>query len=473
MGTAGDNMTFNFPSSTVQNTVSSCVPVYTNWPQSTVSSPGQIDAWYINASDSFITFQLENLSDVLQVGTECGSSGSGGNCSSFLNGGMPTSTWEIACHVQTLGANGSSFQAIWATPQNGGGLVANSLSLNTGTSTTGGVNEAQVTGLGTHGGPSGYDVDYGPEILCGLTSSQTSCGFPLAPGLQLVSPTMSPTSGNYSSSQTVTISNISPQSDSYYYTTCSTPGCTPATPTTSSTLVTGTITVTPPEAVSAIAARTSNPSSAVTTAVYVQPNATYVGSAGTNGTATAVTISGLSIPSGDIIVVGNGSSNTGVLNGVADSNSDTSTCGSIVNDTVNNYSAEACEMKAAATVTTITCKQTSGGSTINCLVAWYSPGTLSGTVDATAGADNQRTGPWSSGNTASLQGSSDLVVDFWFTCCSTTSTYSDGSTQRVVATGTYNSGLSDRTGWGSSPAYASGKWSGLTDSGSVVVIAIK
>ena len=129
------------------------------------------------------------------------------------------------------------------------------------------------------------------------------------------------------SGQTVTITNISSVTDSYYYTTCSSAGCTAATPTTASTLVSGTITATPPEQVCAISARAApynNPVSAATCANYISPNATYVGSgqcSSASGTATC-TISSLSIPSGDIIVVGmdgGGSGGTNTLT-VADSN---------------------------------------------------------------------------------------------------------------------------------------------------------
>jgi hypothetical protein len=277
-GATGDAVTINFPSSTVQNTVSSCVPVYTTWPQNAESIPGQIDAWYLYATDSFETWQLADESGTsLLIGNECGGSPTGGTCyptDNSSNGVMPTGSWEIACHDLTLGANGSAYQGMWATPQNGGALLNNSLTSATGTPTAGGTNLSSTAGLGTHTGPSGYNVNYGAQILCGLTAAQSSCGFPIAPGLQLIAPTLTPPAGAYNSSspQTVTIGNVSPQSDTLYYTTCSTVGCTPATPTTASNTVTngGTISVTIPETVSAIAVRTGNPSSPVTTAAYTE-----------------------------------------------------------------------------------------------------------------------------------------------------------------------------------------------------------
>ena len=499
MGTNNNHVVFNYPTA-VQGTVSKCTPHYTNWPQTTTSISRVDFDDLVQSSSLFNTMQLSNAGTSTGITTECGGTVTGGNCTGGegTNGNMPTSTWQIFCHIVN-NATGTSYSAVWNAPTSGsplttGTLVTNSLVTNN-SSTTGGTSTASLlfgSGTGSGGGPSTFSTWSGAAVFCGLNATQTSCGFPAAPFLQLLSPSDSPGSGNYTSNQTVTATNPSTATDSIYYTTCTTVGCTPSTPTTSSTLYSGSFTATPPEAISYIATRTGNQSSAVTTSTYVQPNASFVGASriitsgvttanalvaitissftGTSGTLTftnsgtnlltagetvalsgftggntglngqsvtvlsaslsttvfeaTVTGSGYSsgtgtatpnIPSGDIIVCGNGNSSNGI-SACTDSHSDTYTCGSITPDW-GNGDVEICGAKAGATVTTVSCNQTSAGATINCLVSWYSPGTLAGTVDQTAGNNNASGSTWTTTATSTLGGSADLVVGMWQSCC--------------------------------------------------------
>ena len=494
-GTAGDNSIFNFPTSGIQNTVSDCVPFYTTLPQTT-SFTGRIDTWTMGASASqFTNMQLQDSGTILFTPTECGVTGTT-NCTAgefTPTGAMPTSAWQIWCEVQTLGANGSAYDAVW-NPATGalcdgsscgtsGTLVSGSLMTNSATATTGLTNIKQELQLGVNPGPTGgFFSWWGPEIHCGLITSQTACGFPVAPGLQLISPSLSPGSGNYSSAQTVTVTNISSVTDSYYYTTCTSAGCTAATPTTASTLVSGTITATPPEQVCAISARAApynNPVSSATCANYIQPNAAYVGSgqcSSAAGTATC-TISSLSIPSGDIIVVGMDAGGSGGINTltVADSNTDTPSYTTAVKETTNGWYSRMAMFKAGATITSITCTKSLPTSNAgNCLYAYYSPGTLTGVLDQSTGQDQPNTTKWSSGSTSALAGASELLVGGWFifTSSGITNTPTDGSTQRITCSSNGNCGMQDSAAWTTSAGSATGTWSG-SNYGTAIVMAIK
>jgi hypothetical protein len=476
-GTQGDNIRFLFPTSTVQATVSSCTPIYSTIPQGT-STSGRIDTWTLqNNSAGFTNMQVNNGGSVLQLLTECGNQPVSGNCVTYSDevtnmSPLPTSTWEIMCEQQTSGASGTSYSAVWNTPQAGGALVANSLASSTANGTNGvGALTAEETQIGVSAGPAGYYSYFGAQIFCGLINSQTSCPFPLVPGLQLFSPTDSPGSGNYSGAQTVTVTD-SPSTGSIYYTTCTSAGCTPSTPTTGSTLYSGSFTATPPEAVSYIAALANYVTSTVSTSYYVSPNAAYVGSAQCQAVAVAsCTMSSLSIPSGDIIVVAS-ESNSGTLT-ISDSHSDSPSYGTAVHEAADGFYARLGIMKAGATVTTITCTQSPTSNTDSCVAAWYSPGSLGGTVDQTAGQDEQNLSLWTSGNTAALAGASELVIGYWvlpFT--GGTSTYSDGSTARINCSLTVSCALTDRTAWGTAATAASGTWNG-TDYGLALVMAIQ
>jgi hypothetical protein len=484
LGTSGDGIHYNYPSSG-QAQVSNCVPVYTNWPQS-VGLTSRVDLWDLDSLGSpFINGELQGTAaPALNMLTECGGSPTGGNCPSGegTNGVFPTSTWQIMCHYINAGTGTiGEYQAMWDPPvgarcngstcsNDDGLLVSNTLISATGI--TGGTTVyTEEFQIGTNGGNSGSLVFSGPEVGCGWQSGSTNCPFPVGPGLQLIAPSASPGSGNYTSAQTVTLSDIS-NAVSIYYTVCSMAGCTPATPTTSSTLYSGTITATPPEAISAIAALTSYISSPSVQFDYVSPNATYVSSGQAESATTTAAITGLSIPSGDLIICWNANSANGIT-GCTDSNSDTPHCASIVTATTNGNTAQGCLMVAGTTVTSVTCAQTFT-HTMNCLAAWYTPGTLTGALDQATGQDNPSVEAWSSGNTSALSGSADLVVGFTsssFAHSSYTNTPSDGGTQRLTCSSGSNCSFEDRTAWGTIATFASGAWSVSADwLGAVIAI---
>src|SRR5277367_6763365 len=97
--------------------------------------------------------------------------------------------------------------------------------------------------------------------------------------------------------------------------------------------------------------------------------ATFVPGSPTQCQAVAVascTNSGLSFASGDIIVVAI-SATAGTSWTVADSNSDTPSCATAVEEVTNLNWVQLCTMKAGALVTTVSCTQTVTTQTINCL----------------------------------------------------------------------------------------------------------
>ena len=108
-------------------------------------------------------------------------------------------------------------------------------------------------------------------------------------GLSAATPTFSPAAGTYTSAQTVTISSSTPDA-TIYYTTNGT------TPTTSSTVYSGPITVSTSETIEAIATASGDSASAVGTAVYTinlaaAATPTFSPGAGTYTSAQTVTIS--------------------------------------------------------------------------------------------------------------------------------------------------------------------------------------
>src|SRR5580698_8529116 len=160
--------------------------------------------------------------------------------------------------------------------------------------------------------------------------------------------------------------------------------------------------------------------------------ATYVGSAQcVPAAATSCALTGLSIPSGDLIVcammnAGGGSGDTLTC---SDSNTDTPSYTAQYNETAgNNNDVRLGLFTAGATISSVTCHQVSG--TMACGVAWYSPGTLAGTIDQSTGQDNPSTTAWTTGATSTLSGSTDLVAVLWgIDNTGFTSTYTTG-TQR-------------------------------------------
>lgn len=190
----------------------------------------------------------------------------------------------------------------------------------------------------------------------------------------------------------------------------------------------------------------------------------FVSTAKCNNAASGTcTSSGLSIPSGDIIFVeiaqrGNATAS------VSDSHSDASTCGGVLAYEVSNdNSVQGCTMVAGATVTTVTCVA-GAVDAVECLMAWYTPGSVAGTVDKSTGQDQPNVTTWTSGATATLTSSNELVVDIWgILNPGITSTYSDGATSRnTCAGGVYSCALADRNVSTTAAVTASGTFSGAT-----------
>ncbi len=207
--------------------------------------------------------------------------------------------------------------------------------------------------------------------------------------------------------------------------------------------------------------------------------ATYVSSTACNmaSTVASCTNGSLSISSGNIIVVGlTATGAPGNTITASDSNSDSPSCNTAVEENTDAFSVRICIMKAGASVTSVTCTQgTPTGNTAGCVVAWYTPGSLTGAIDQSTGQDQPNTTNWSSGNTATLSGSNDLVVDYWaMGSNSVTSTYSDGSTQRINnSAGAASNALSDRNVSGTTAVAASGTWTPAPNYGACMVMAIK
>ena len=238
-----------------------------------------------------------------------------------------------------------------------------------------------------------------------------------------------------------------------------------STPTTASTLYSSTITATPPEEVSFIATIPNYIASGVTMAQYISPNATYVSAAQHSGAGvTSNAITGISIPSGDII-------RCGEWNSVRWRNNHNHRFPfgySAVRDDGPRNPAPAkaqqriCVFLAGATVTSVTCASTASNNQ-TCMAAWYTPGTLAGTLDQSTGQDQPNATNWSSAATTTLAGSSDLVVG-GYNCggnTSVTSTPTDGSTSRLSSSTDTAMNLQDRTAWGTVGPAVTGTFSPL------------
>jgi hypothetical protein len=209
--------------------------------------------------------------------------------------------------------------------------------------------------------------------------------------------------------------------------------------------------------------------------------ATFINSgscAGSVGAASCTVTPGTAIPSGSIIFVLNAAPSTGQVSSVSDSNSDSSTCGTQTQETTDGFTLRLCRMTAGASVTTVTCTISNFASSATaCAVAWYSPGSLTGVTDQTTAQDQPNTTTWTSGNTSTLSGSNDLVVGAYVVSgTSTTSTYSDGSTQRISfncsAANAGSCAIADRNVTGTTAVAATGTWSGASY-GVAGVMAIK
>jgi hypothetical protein len=95
------------------------------------------------------------------------------------------------------------------------------------------------------------------------------------------------------------------------------------------------------------------------------------------------------------VIVAFNSASGGTILTIVDSNSDSPSCGSQVKEAVDSFVGLMCVMKAGTTITSVTCGVNSSQS-INCLVAWYTPGPLTGVEDVSKEADNQNVTSWTS-----------------------------------------------------------------------------
>ena len=190
----------------------------------------------------------------------------------------------------------------------------------------------------------------------------------------------------------------------------------------------------------------------------------YISSDGCDllGITNTCTVVSVSIPSGSIIVCGESMAGGNATGTCSDSNTDSPTCSATYTQTDNGNTIKGCVMVAGALVTTVTCT-TEFTNTGDCLVSWYSPGSLSGTLDKEAGQNQPNTDVWTSGSTATLSSADELVVDLWSTLStSITNTPSDGSTQRFAASTNTSAAISDRVVSATTAVAATGTWSTTT-----------
>lgn len=227
-------LTLTIPSGSPQNTLtqlfsgstgvtlgSAAVPWMTDVPQnaSQVGGSQYYDTFDISTNGGFVNFQWLNEFSVghLDWFFECG----GCNNASASNRFLPTNTWYI---VNEYAGSGSRYIGMWDGTS--GLFIANSLA-------TGGSATAQVvngyyvgTGVG-HGLPVGDHVYLGTVMECGVVSRETTCPFPLPPGLQRLPPTVSLAGGSYATPQSgVTLSDIDGLGSIYYTLDGSIPTCT-------------------------------------------------------------------------------------------------------------------------------------------------------------------------------------------------------------------------------------------------------
>lgn len=198
--TASDTIQLVYPLSGVPNTQSDCIDVYTTIPQ-TVTAFGRMDLHFLSAtgtSGDFVEFQLQNESGTeLLMNTEFG----GGEGAGGYN--FPTDTWVTVCSMMNIG--GQNYQAAWNYST--GAFIAAAYSTepaNSGATTPNYVQWGSGT-AGSQIGPTGYNVYFSNEFICGLVSAATNCPFPLKYGMQIMTPNDIPGPGSYSSTQTVTI----------------------------------------------------------------------------------------------------------------------------------------------------------------------------------------------------------------------------------------------------------------------------
>jgi hypothetical protein len=204
--------------------------------------------------------------------------------------------------------------------------------------------------------------------------------------------------------------------------------------------------------------------------------ATYINSAQVAPTAgTSLSITGLSIPTGSLIIVGltNAGGGAGDTLTASDSNSDTPSYTAQYTETGgNNNNVRLALFTAGTTITSVTCHEVSGTQT--CSAAWYSPGSLTGTIDKSTGQDQPATTSWTTGTTSTLSGSNDLVAVLWGDDnTSITSTYTRGTQRQAQSVAFPSWGYADFNTTGTAGVAGSGT---VTPGGTylvAVVMAVK
>ena len=225
-GSPQNTLTQYFNSGTGPTVGSAAVPWMTDVPQNAPQVGGgqYYDTFDISTNGGFVNFQWANYyqTNALDWDFECG--GCTQNPASYRL--LPSNTWWIV--NEYAGGATSRFIGMW----NGttGQFITNSLA--NGPSASAQVVEGYYVGTGVgHGLPVGDHVYLGTVMICGVTTRESECPFPLPPGLQELPPVLSLVSGSYSSPQTVTIGNLpgelmTPGASVYYTTDGSTPSCT-------------------------------------------------------------------------------------------------------------------------------------------------------------------------------------------------------------------------------------------------------
>ncbi|MGB6960882.1 MAG: chitobiase/beta-hexosaminidase C-terminal domain-containing protein [Candidatus Acidiferrum sp.] len=256
-----------------------------------IDSAGDITGVYTDTNDAFHGFVYTALSATPTFTTF---DVSGAGSTGFIPGTVPTSVNPTGDIVGIYGdANGVNHGFLRAAAT---GTITAPLDA-PGASTSGMISGTLPTSLNAAGAATGLYVD----------TNGVFHGFVLTPATT-ATPTFSPAAGTYASSQTVTISDATAGA-TIYYTTDGT------TPTTASTVYSGTITVSATETIEAIAAADGFSNSAVASAAYtistipLAATPTFSPAAGTYTSSQTVTISDTT-PGATIFYTTNGTTPT-------------------------------------------------------------------------------------------------------------------------------------------------------------------
>lgn len=201
------------------NTASLSVPFQTTMAQA-ANPPSFSDVIDIGTVGGFVNFQFgdNGTHNGLAWFMECGGCAGGGSGS--VDRTVPSNTWVIINEFKTPT---QSFIGFWDSST--GLFKPNSLA--TATSPTQQPDQYYV-GVGT--GPAGMNPAtalFGTVMECGIVANETTCPFPLAPGLQRLSPTLSVVGGAYATPQSgITLTDLDGLGSIYYTLDGSIPSCT-------------------------------------------------------------------------------------------------------------------------------------------------------------------------------------------------------------------------------------------------------